>query len=269
MKEEFYVYVYIDPRNFEEFYYGKGKGSRKYVHLTDNSGSEKSKRINSIKKDGLEPIIKVIARNLTEEQAFLIEKTLIWKLGETLTNVSSGNFADKFRPKNTYHLDLDGFDYNKGLYYVNVGEGQHRCWADCRKYGFMSAGQNVKFSDPIRTLESGDIIVAYLKGKGYVGIGRVVERAVMVNDFRIDGKSLYEFDLKESNIFQNSDNENSEYLVKIDWIRDVAATDAKWLKKSNLFTSQLVKASLQNQKTTKKFLEKEFDVNFKALLLAE
>ena len=25
----YYVYVYIDPRNFEEFYFGKGKGSRK------------------------------------------------------------------------------------------------------------------------------------------------------------------------------------------------------------------------------------------------
>ena len=25
---DYYVYVYIDPRNHEEFYYGKGKGSR-------------------------------------------------------------------------------------------------------------------------------------------------------------------------------------------------------------------------------------------------
>jgi len=27
--DDYYVYVYIDPRNHEEFYYGKGKGSRK------------------------------------------------------------------------------------------------------------------------------------------------------------------------------------------------------------------------------------------------
>ncbi len=26
---DYYVYVYIDPRNREEFYYGKGVGSRK------------------------------------------------------------------------------------------------------------------------------------------------------------------------------------------------------------------------------------------------
>ena len=29
ISSEYYVYVYIDPRNFEEFYYGKGKGKRK------------------------------------------------------------------------------------------------------------------------------------------------------------------------------------------------------------------------------------------------
>jgi len=45
---EYYVYVYIDPRNFEEFYYGKGKGSRKDDHLFEDSDSEKAKRIKAI-----------------------------------------------------------------------------------------------------------------------------------------------------------------------------------------------------------------------------
>lgn len=51
--EDYYVYVYIDPRNFEEFYYGKGKGSRKEAHLHDGGDSEKAKRINDIRKPGL------------------------------------------------------------------------------------------------------------------------------------------------------------------------------------------------------------------------
>lgn len=152
----YYVYVYIDPRNFEEFYYGKGTGSRKSAHLSDDSDTEKAKRIKAIKKEGLEPIIKVIAKGLTEKEAFLVEKTLIWKLGRNLTNLSSGHFADKFRPHDTFHLDLSGFDFNNGLYYINVGEGKHRCWADCNKFGFLSAGQDKKYSDPIRTLELGD-----------------------------------------------------------------------------------------------------------------
>src|SRR5260221_13348499 len=105
---DFYVYVYIDPRNFEEFYYGKGIGDRKYAHLGDETEKEKAKRIKEIHKSGLKPTIKVIAKDLTEQEAFLIEKTLIWKLGRTLTNISSGHFAEKFRPHNTMHTNLYG-----------------------------------------------------------------------------------------------------------------------------------------------------------------
>lgn len=100
----YYVYVYIDPRNFEEFYYGKGKENRKEAHIHDVSDSEKVNRIKDIGKAGLSPIIKVIAKDLTEHEAFLVEKTLIWKLGKTLTNISSGHFSEKFRPHNTMHI---------------------------------------------------------------------------------------------------------------------------------------------------------------------
>jgi hypothetical protein len=272
MKEsnsEYYVYVYIDPRNLEEFYYGKGKGNRKEAHLTENSDSEKSKRIKAIKKEGLKPIIKVIAKDLTEREAFLIEKTLIWKLGKTLTNRSSGHFAEKFRPHDTLHLDLAHFDFKNGLYYVNVGEGIHRCWEDCKKYGFLSAGQSRKWSDPIRTLEIGDVVAAYLKGHGYVGIGRVEENAARVNDFRIDNKPLNQFNLQVPNIYDNCDNEKSEFLVKIKWIRSVNRKDAKWKSNSGLFSTQLIKASLQGQPTTVEFLENEFDLNFSELMIKD
>jgi uncharacterized protein len=265
-KAEYYVYVYIDPRNYEEFYYGKGTGSRKNAHLTDESDTEKTKRIKAIKSSGLDPVIKVVAKNLTEAEAFLIEKTLIWKLGKNLTNISSGHYAEKFRPHSTFHLDLSGFDFKNGLYYVNVAEGKHRCWEDCRKHGFLSAGQDKKWSDPIRTLEVGDIVVAYLKNRGYVGIGRVVSKAVPVNEFKVDGKSLKSFNLKIPNIFENADNENSEYPVRIEWIKTTEEGTAFWEKKQGLFSSQLVKASLQGQIKTIAYLEKAFEIKFKDLL---
>jgi hypothetical protein len=266
-KMTYYVYVYIDPRNFEEFYFGKGTGSRKSAHLSDNSDTEKAKRIKAIRKEGLEPIIKVIAKGLTEKEAFLVEKTLIWKLGRNLTNKSSGHFADKFRPHDTLHQDLSGFDFSNGLYYVNVGEGPHRSWSDCRKYGFLSAGQNKKFSDPIRTLEQGDIVVAYLKNHGYVGIGRVTEKAMKAKDFRIKGKSFKQLNLNEPNILENSDNEKSEFVVKIEWIKSFDSKQAKWKSKSGLFTSQLIKASLQGQHLTREFLEDAFELTFKNLVI--
>lgn len=266
---QYYVYVYIDPRNFEEFYYGKGRGSRKDAHLYDDGDSEKSKRIKAIKKEGLDPIIKVIAKNLTQTEAFLVEKTLIWKLGRNLTNVSSGHFADKFRPHDMLHQNIAGFDFKNGLYYINIGEGDHRCWIDCKQHGFLSAGQDEKYSNPLRSLEAGDIVVAYLKRHGYVGIGRVRERAVPVGDYRKDGKSLRQFELKQPNIFENCDNINTEYVVKVDWIKAVNGKDAKWKPQAGLFTIQLVKASLQGQRKTREFLEAEFDIKFDELLLAD
>jgi len=49
---DYYVYVYIDPRNFEEFYYGKGRDNRKGAHLQDSGDSEKARRIQAIHKAG-------------------------------------------------------------------------------------------------------------------------------------------------------------------------------------------------------------------------
>lgn len=268
-KDGFYVYVYIDPRNFEEFYYGKGKGNRKESHLSDNRDSEKVKRIKEIQKEGLTPVIKVIAKNLTESEAFLIEKTLIWKLGKNLLNISSGQFADKFRPHNTLHKELYGFDFKNGVYYVNVGEGPTRCWVDCKKYGFLTAGQGRIWSDPLRTLEIGDIIVAYLKNHGFVGIGKVIEKAIRVNDFRINNLSLKEFKLEQPNIFKNAENEKSEFLVKIDWIKAIDKKNAKWKRKYKLFTTPLIKASLQGQPKTITFLENEFKIKIEELLSKE
>lgn len=53
----------------------------------------------------------------------------------------------------------------------------------------MSAGQGKQFSDPIRTLEQGDIVVAYLKRHGFVGIGVIREKAIRVDDLRFNRKS--------------------------------------------------------------------------------
>ena len=40
-----YVYLYIDPRNDEIFYVGKGNNNRCFSHLKDESESDKVVRI--------------------------------------------------------------------------------------------------------------------------------------------------------------------------------------------------------------------------------
>lgn len=264
---EFYVYVYIDPRNFEEFYYGKGRGDRKLAHLDDSDDTEKVRRIRQIRAAGLEPVIKVVAAGLAESEAFLVEKTLIWKLGRTLTNVSSGHFAKHFRPQNSMHLALPGFDFANDIYYVNVGDGPHRCWEDCRKFGFLCAGQGKRWSEQLRSLKAGDVVVAYLKGSGYVGVGRIIEAAVPIKVFLHNGRGLSVDSLHQPNIYKNADDPDlCEYLARIDWVSTVDRRDAKFESKAGLFTSQLVRASLSRQPTTIRFIEKEFGLSLVSLL---
>ena len=212
--KNYYVYVYIDPLNFEEFYYGKGQGSRKEAHLAVDGDSKKAKRIKEIRKAGLEPIIRVIASGLTEDEAFLIETTLIWKLGKFTTNLASGHFAGKFRPHNTLHLELSGFDYQNGLYYYNVGECPHRNWDDYVKYSFISAGQGERWRDAMLGFQKGDVIIAYLKGYGFVGVGKILQKAKMIRDVRIANDRLLDLALKCRNMDDNNnDPKKSEYVI--------------------------------------------------------
>lgn len=268
---DYYVYVYIDPRNFEEFYYGKGTGNRRFAHLQDENDNEKTERIKEIHKSGLEPIIKVVARNLTEHEALLVEKTLIWKLGRNLTNVSPGHFVDNFRPHNELYRELYGFDYQNGIYYFNVNEHNERSWVDCKKYGFLSAGGGKIFGEQIQSFYEGDVVVAYVSGKGYVGVGIITERAVMAKDFRVNGKKLDELDLVSKHVMERNadDPEKAEYLVKVEWKATCEVHEAKSIKNKRLFAGRMAKVSLQNQRETIDFVSSAFNINIENLLIKD
>jgi uncharacterized protein len=260
----YYVYVYIDPRNFEEFYYGKGHGARKYAHLSDKSDSEKVRRINAIRKAGLEPIIRVIARDLSGEDALLVEKTLLWKLGRQLTNISSGHYADNFRPHFTLHTELTGFDFQCGLYYYNVGEGPHRNWDDYKQYGFISAGGGAKYRDAMLNFRVGDIVATYLKGRGFVGIGRVTSLATPAREATIVDAPLLSLDLRCKGMAEHAaSTEMCEYVAGVEWLRAVERTEAKMKRKSGIFTTTHIRANLDGQPTTVAFLEEAFQINLR------
>ena len=264
---EYYVYVYIDPRNFEEFYYGKGKGSRKESHLYDETDSDKTKRIKAIQDDGLEPIIRVIASGLSQDEALLIETTLIWKLGKFTTNLASGHFAGKFRPHNSIHLQMSGFDYENGIYYYNVGEGEHRNWDDYRELGFISAGQGARWRDAMLGFETGDIVAAYLKSRGFVGIGRITQTALPIRRVEINNERLLDLPLNCKDMSNNSgDTEKSEYVALVDWIASVSRQDAKWIRNSGLYTTTHVRASLDGQPKTISYLDEQFGVDLRELV---
>lgn len=259
---DYYVYVYIDPRSYEEFYFGKGRGSRKDAHLSDGSDSEKARRIAAIHKEGLEPIVRVIARELSEHDALLVEKTLLWKLGRQLDNISSGYYSDKFRPHNSLHILLTGFDYQCGIYYYNVGEGPHRNWDDYVQFGFISAGQGVRWKDAMLGFHQGDLVAAYLKGHGFVGIGQLTSQAKPIRDVTISGKPLLSHNLRCRNMAENKNSKDlCEYVATVNWIKTTDRANAKWKAKAGIYTTQHVRASLDGQPATIAFLEEAFGVN--------
>lgn len=198
--QDHYVYAYFDPRNYEMFYVGEGRGSRKNAHHPNKACTAKERQIHDIERSGLKPLIRVIAANLTKEEALLVEKALIWSTGKWLTNLSGGWYADRFRPPNTLHKPLPGFDFAQSVYVVNVTAAPHRHWDDMRKYGFVAAGYGRRYSRPLERLEVDDFVAAYLgikssagSGKnGYLGIGRVTDKAVPIKDFRVNGHTLSE-----------------------------------------------------------------------------
>ena len=86
-----YVYVYIDPRNEEPFYIGKGKGNRLFSLLNDQSDTEKVAKIVEIRQNFIEPQIDILRYGLTDSEAALLEAAAIDLIGKAkLTNRVSG-----------------------------------------------------------------------------------------------------------------------------------------------------------------------------------
>jgi hypothetical protein len=54
--------------------------------------------------------------------------------------------------------------------------------------------------------------------------------------------------------------------VTVEWIRAVERSAAKWKAKSVLYTTQLIRASLDGQPNTIEFLEKEFDLRLRDIV---
>lgn len=78
----YYVYVYVNPLTQSIFYVGKGKGGRALAHIDDVEKRKVAKVIRSIRAEGAEPVIEILAHGLSsEDAAYRVEAAVIDALG--------------------------------------------------------------------------------------------------------------------------------------------------------------------------------------------
>ncbi len=125
-----------------------------------------------------------------------------------------------------------------GVYYYNVGEGAHRNWDDYVKFGFISAGQGIRWRDAMLGFHEGDVVAAYLKGRGFVSIGQLTSRAKPIREVAISGKPLLSHNLRCQNMADNAESSDlCEYVATVRWIKKVDRAGAKWKAKAGIYTT--------------------------------
>lgn len=145
-----------------------------------------------------------------------------------------------------------------GYWFVNVGEGPHRTWADNRRYGFLSAGGGPKYSDPLKKLKPGDQVLAYMKGEGYVGYGIVTSEAMMIRDFEVDGKPLLQLPLEAAEPTRGMEDPRlSEWVVGVDWKKTYPSDQAQTFR--GVFANQNVVCKLRHPETVS-FVQQRFGI---------
>jgi hypothetical protein len=153
--------------------------------------------------------------------------------------------------------------WNGRDFYFSLGEGPHRNWEDCLKYGFVSAGGGRWYSNTLQLLQPGARVFVCIPKVGYVGVGSVEETVVPMSDFKVevDGQliSILKAPLKATNMNSSSDNPNlCEYAVRVKWDKVVSRENAFWEK--GMFANQNSACKLRNKFTLER-LTALFDLN--------
>jgi len=153
--------------------------------------------------------------------------------------------------------------WNGRDFYISLGEGEHRNWNDCRKYGFVSGGQGKWYSQTLNLLFPGSRVFINIPKTGYVGVGTVKDVAVPVKDFKvmINGKevSILDAPIEALQMDENAENlDLCEYLVRIDWVKAVSKSEAYWEK--GLFAIQHTACRLTSSFTIEK-LSQHFNLD--------
>ncbi|MGO4949896.1 MULTISPECIES: endonuclease NucS domain-containing protein [Paenibacillus] len=147
--------------------------------------------------------------------------------------------------------------WNGKDFYISLGDGDYRNWEDCRRYGFISAGQGKWYSRSLNLLKSGARIFACIPKVGYVGVGIVQEEVVPIKEFQVmvNGVNipLLDADIHVRMDTDVDDPDLCEYVVRVEWVKTVSKQEAIWEK--GMFANQNSACKLRNQFTIERLTE--------------
>jgi len=127
-------------------------------------------------------------------------------------------------------------------YYISFGHDENRSWGDAQKYGFIGAGNGSWYTRTLNLLNPGDRVWVNIPHTGYVGVGIVKDSAKKASEVLFetgDGNPKTIYELSKNALYSEKnreDDELSEYLVKIDWIKTVSIEKA--IKEYGFFGNQ-------------------------------
>jgi hypothetical protein len=153
--------------------------------------------------------------------------------------------------------------WNQSDFYVAFGEDENRNWEDARRLGFISAGGGRHYSRPLSHLFIGSRVFAHIPGKGYVGVGKVMDEVKSIQDFTVQSNgaetNILAAQVKGKYLTQFADDpELAEYFVPVEWEITVPTDKAFW--KPGMYANQNIVTKLRNQ-TTLDLLKEHFELN--------
>ncbi len=183
------------------------------------------------------PVDAVFFRHFKDGQAEYLARTWLRPPEEATTKRQAK--AAKVRPWN-------GKDY-----YVVLGRlDRHNRWPLCRKYGFVSASGGPAYTKPLRNLEPGHRVFAYVGGAGYVGIGDVTGKPVRLRDAAASGDvKLIDADVPdwEPAYRDAAEDDMTTWIVPVAWSATRDETDA--VRETGLFSAPITACKLRDERT--------------------
>src|ERR1043165_9449582 len=108
---------------------------------------------------------------------------------------------------------------SRDIYFLNVPERAGRRWEEFRSGGYLSTVGCARALNALSELAAGDVLAAYLRRCGYVGVGIVLASV------------------------QPMHASQTEYVLPVRWLHAVDREGACWMRRRGLFVSPQITAS--------------------------